>query len=79
MNYYKFGKRVRSRDEYKKEYITIKAVLVATTTNLPRRDCLSREKTKGYTGYVDCLDETNAVWLMNNQTMAYMGHHWFPT
>jgi hypothetical protein len=35
-------------DEYKKEHVTIKAVL----TNLPGQGSLSREKTKGYTGCV---------------------------
>jgi len=38
---------------------------------------LSREKTKGYTGCVECLDETTAVFLNNNKKMAYMGHRWF--
>jgi hypothetical protein len=39
-------------DEYKREHFTIKAVLIATITDLPGRGSLSREKTKGYTGYV---------------------------
>ena len=33
-------------DEYKKEHITIKAVLIATITDLPGQGCLSRKKTK---------------------------------
>jgi hypothetical protein len=33
-------------DEYKKEHVTIKAVLIATIIDLPGRGSLSREKTK---------------------------------
>jgi hypothetical protein len=38
---------------------------------------LSREKTKGYTGCVKCLDDTDAVQLPNNSKIVYMGHHRF--
>ena len=48
-------------DEYKKEHVTIKAVLITTITDLPGRGYLSEEKTKGYTGCVECLDDTDAV------------------
>ena len=64
-------------DEYKKEHVTIKGVLIATITNLPGRGSLSREKTKGYTGCVECLDDTDAVNLPNNSKIVYMGHHRF--
>jgi hypothetical protein len=64
-------------DEYKKEHVTIKAVLIATITNLPRRGSLSGEKTKGYTRCVECLDDTNAVQLPNNSKIVYMGHRRF--
>ena len=50
-------------DEYKKEHVMIKAVLIGTITNLPGRGCLSREKTKCYTRCVECLDDTNVVHL----------------
>ena len=33
-------------DDYKKEHVTVKAVLIATITDLPGRGSLSREKTK---------------------------------
>jgi hypothetical protein len=51
-------------DEYKKEHVTIKVVLIAIIIDLPGRGYLSGEKTKGYTRYVECLDDTNAVHLM---------------
>ena len=44
--------------EYKKEHVTIKGVLIATITDLLGQDSLSGEKTKGYTGCVECLDDT---------------------
>jgi hypothetical protein len=61
-------------DEYKKEHVTIKAVLIATIIDLPGRGCLSGEKTKGYTRCVECLDDTNAVHLPKNSKIVYMGH-----
>jgi hypothetical protein len=64
-------------DEYKKEHVTIKAILIATITDLPGRGCLSGEKTKGYTGCVECLDETDAIHLPENKKMVYMGHRRF--
>ena len=64
-------------DEYKKEHVTIKGVLIATITDLPGRGSLSGEKTKGYIGCVDCLDHTDAVHLPKNSKIVYMGHHRF--
>ena len=64
-------------DEYKKEHVTIKAVLIATITDLPGRGCLSGEKTKGYTGCVECLDDTDVVHLLKNSKIVYMGHRKF--
>ena len=64
-------------DEYKKKHVTIKAVLIGTITNLLGRGCLSREKTKGYTGCVECLDDIDAVHLPKNSKIVYMGHHRF--
>lgn len=32
------------------------------------------ENTYWYTRCVECLDETNVVWLPNNQKMVYMGY-----
>ena len=64
-------------DEYKKEHATIKEVLIATITDLPGRGSLSGEKTKGYTGCVECLDDTDAVNLPNNSKIVYMGHRRF--
>ena len=61
-------------DEYKKEHVTIKGVLIATITNQPGRGSLSGQKTKGYTGCVECLDDTDAVNLPNNSKIVYMGH-----
>ena len=61
-------------DEYKKEHFTIEAVLIVTIIDLPGRGCLSGEKTKGYTGCVECLDGTNAVHLPKNSKIVYMGH-----
>ena len=52
-------------DEYKKKHVTIKAVLIGTIIDLLGRGCLSREKTKGYTRCVECLDDTDAVHLPN--------------
>jgi hypothetical protein len=60
-------------DEYKKEHVKIKAVLIATITDLPGRCCLSGEKTKGYTRCVECLDDIDAVHLPENKKMVYMG------
>ena len=54
-------------DEYKKKHVTIKGVLITTITNLPGRGCLSKDKTKGYTGCVECLDDTNVVHLPKTQ------------
>jgi hypothetical protein len=56
-------------DEYKREHVTIKAVLIATITYLPGRGSLSEENTKGYTGCVECLDDPK-----NNSKIDYMGH-----
>ena len=64
-------------DEYKKEHVTIKAVLIATITDLPGRGCLSEEKTKGYTRCVECLDDPNVVHLTKNSKIVYMGHRRF--
>ena len=64
-------------DEYKKEHVTIKAIFIATITDLPGRGCLSGEKTKGYTGCVECLDETDAIHLSENKKMVYTGHRRF--
>jgi hypothetical protein len=61
-------------DEYKKEHVTIKAALIATITDLTGQGSLSREKTKGYTRCVKCLDDTDAVQLPNNSKIVYMGH-----
>ena len=55
----------------------IKAVLIATITDLPGRSCLSEEKTKSYTGCVECLDDTDAVHLPKNSKIVYMGHRMF--
>ena len=60
-----------------KEHVMVKGVLIATITDLPGRGSLSEEKTKGYTGCVECLDDTNAVNLPNNSKIVYMGHHRF--
>ena len=38
---------------------------------------MSGEKTKGYTGCVECLDDTDAVNLLNNSKIVYMGHRRF--
>ena len=57
-------------DEYKKEHVMIKGVLIATITDLPGRGSLSREKTKGYTRCVECLDDTDAVNLPNNSKIV---------
>ena len=64
-------------DEYKKKHVTIKAVLIAIITDLPGQGCLSGEKTKGYTGCVECLDDTDAIHLLKNSKIVYMGHHRF--
>ena len=61
----------------KKEHVTIKGVLIATITDLPGRGSLSGEKRKCYIGYVECLDDTDAVNLPNNSKIVYMGHHRF--
>ena len=53
-------------DEYKTEHVMIKGVLIATFTDLPGRGSLFGEKTKGYTGCVECLDNTDVVNLPNN-------------
>jgi hypothetical protein len=66
-------------DKYKKEHVTIKAVLIATITDPPGQGSLSREKTKGYTGCVECLDDTDAIQLPNNSKIVYMGHRRFLT
>ena len=73
-----FGKGVPDVwDEYKKEHVTIKGVLIATITDLPGRGSLSGEKTKDYTGCVECLDDTDAVNLPNNLKIIYMGYRRF--
>ena len=64
-------------DEYKKEHVTIKGVLIATITDLPGRGSLSEENTKGYNRCVECLDDIDAVNLPNNSQIVYMGHHRF--
>ena len=64
-------------DEYKKEHVTIKAILIATITDLSGRGCLSGEKTKVYTECVECLDETDAIHLPENKKMVYMGYRRF--
>ena len=64
-------------DEYKKEHVTIKGVLIATITDLPGRGSLSEEKTKVYTGCVECLDDADAVNLPNNSKIVYMRHRRF--
>ena len=61
-------------DKYKKEHVTIKVVLIATIADLRGRGCLSGEKTKCYTGCVECLDDIDAVHLSTNSKMVYMGH-----
>jgi len=61
-------------DKYKKEHVMIKVVLIATITDLLGQGCLSGKKTKGYTGCIDCLDDTDAVYLKNNPKLVYMGH-----
>ena len=61
-------------DEYKKEHVMIKGVLIATITDLSGRGSLSGEKTKGYTGCVECLDDTDAVNLSNNSKIVYTRH-----
>ena len=55
----------------------IKGVLITTIIDLPSRGLLSEEKTKGYTGCVECLDDTDAVNLPNNSKIVYMGHRRF--
>jgi hypothetical protein len=64
-------------DDYKKEHVTIKAVLIITIIDLPSQGCLSGEKTQGYTICVECLDDTEAVHLPNNSKIVYMGHRRF--
>ena len=61
----------------KKEHVTIKGVLITTITDLLGQGSLSREKTKGYTRCVECLDNTNAVNLPNNSKIVYTGHRRF--
>jgi hypothetical protein len=51
-------------DEYKKEYVTIKAVFIAIIIDLLGRGYLFGEKTTGYTGCVECLDDIDVVHLM---------------
>ena len=48
-----------------------------TCHDLLSRGCLSGEKTKGYTGCVECLDNTDAVNLLNNSKIVYMRHRRF--
>ena len=55
----------------------IKGVLIDTITDLPGRGSLSEEKTKGYTGCVECLDDTDAVHPPKNSKIVYMRHHRF--
>ena len=64
-------------DKYKKEHVTIKGVLIATIIDLSGRGSLFEEKTKGYTGCVECLDNTDAVHLPKNSKIVYMEHRWF--
>ena len=71
------GYHVFAPAEYKKEHVTIKAVLIATITDLPGRGCLSGEKRKCYTRCVKCLDDTDVVHLPNNSKIVYIGHHRF--
>jgi hypothetical protein len=60
-------------DEYKKKHVTIRGVFIATITDLPGRGNLSGERTKGYFGCVECLDEIDAIYLLKNHKMIYMG------
>ena len=64
-------------DEYKKEHVTIKGVLIATIIDLPGLGLLFEEKTKCYTRCVECLDDTDAVNLSNTSKIVYMGHRRF--
>ena len=66
-----FGTSTKRNMSRSREY------LIATITDLPGRGSLSGEKTKGYTGCVKCLDDTDAVNLPNNSKIVYMGHHRF--
>ena len=55
----------------------VKAVLITTITDLLCQGLLFREKIKGYTGCVECLDDTDTVNLPNNSNIVYMGHRKF--
>ena len=48
-------------DKYKKEHVTNQAIFIATITDLSGRGCLFGEKTKGYTGCVECLAWTTLM------------------
>ena len=61
-------------DEYKKQHVTIKVVLIGTITDLLGQGCLSGEKTKCYTRCVEFLDDTDAVHLPKNSKIVYIGH-----
>jgi hypothetical protein len=54
---------VRVWDEYKREHFTIRGLLFVTIMDLPGLGSISGQVTKGYKGYVVCLDYNDARWL----------------
>jgi hypothetical protein len=70
----KFWKhRVEMWDEYRRETLTLKAIIFVTINDYPALFSLSGQK-KGKTCCVVCLNGTIFVYLKGSQKTVYMGH-----
>ena len=60
-------------DEYKREYFTLRVMLLVTINDLPALRCLSGQS-KGEKNCVHCLDDTESMWLYNSKKCVYLRH-----
>jgi hypothetical protein len=64
-------------DEYKKGTCHDQGSTYRYSHRPARSRSIVRREDKGYTGCVECLDDTGVVNLPNNSKIIYMGHHRF--
>ena len=69
------GTGVRAWDEHMGEEFDQKALLFVTINDWPALSNLSGQTNKGYCACTHCLDDTDSIYLANNN--VYLGHRRF--
>jgi len=68
---------VKVKDEYKGDEFTLKAMLFVTINDWPALGNLSGFTRKGYKACIQCLEDTDSIYLKHCRKVVYMGHRRF--